>query len=201
VVSVAELPLRHPDRWARATRHPFLAAVRDGSIPGRAFNTWLAQDYAFVADLLWFQARLLARAPRQAQPVLVSGASALVDELAWFERRAEERSIGLTAPPLPAAVVYAGLLNDLDRAEVPLALAMLWTIERTYLDAWSFAAPGDPAYREFVDHWTDPAFTVYVDALAAAADAAGPAGPDLDDRFRQVVEAEIGFWDMAWAQP
>ena len=201
MVSVAELPLRHPDRWARATRHPFLAAVRDGSLPGSAFNTWLAQDYGFVGDLLRFQSRLLARAPRVAQPVLVSGASALVDELAWFERRAAETSISLTAPPLPAAVVYADLLDDLDRAEVPLALAMLWAIERTYLDAWSFAAPGDPAYRAFVDRWTDPAFTTYVDALAAAADAARPAGPDLDDRFRQVVEAEIGFWDMAWEQP
>jgi formylaminopyrimidine deformylase / aminopyrimidine aminohydrolase len=200
VVSVAELPLRHPDRWARATRHPFLAAVRDGSLPAQAFNTWLAQDYRFVGDLLRFQSRLLARAPRLTQPVLVSGASALVDELAWFARRAEETSISLTAPPLPAAVVYAALLDDLDRAEVPLALAMLWTIERTYLDAWSFAAPGDPAYREFVDHWTDPAFTIYVDALATAADAAGPAGPDLDDRFRQVVEAEISFWEMAWEQ-
>jgi thiaminase/transcriptional activator TenA len=197
-VRVAELPLRHRDRWARATRHPFLGAVRDGSLPGPAFNTWLAQDYRFVGDLLRFQSRLLARAPRLAQPVLVSGASALVEELAWFERQAAEKSISLTAPPLPAAVVYADLLDDLDRADIPLALAMLWTIERTYLDAWSFAAPGDAAYREFVDHWTDPAFATYVDALAVAADATGPAGPDLDDRFRQVIEAEIGFWDMAW---
>jgi thiaminase len=43
-VSVADLPLRHPDQWARATRHPFLGGVRDGSLPRAAFNTWLAQD-------------------------------------------------------------------------------------------------------------------------------------------------------------
>ena len=145
-MSVAELPLRHPTSCSRATRHPFLVGVRDGSLPGPAFNTWLAQDYRFVADLLRFQSRLLARAPRRAQPVLVNGASALVEELAWFERQASEKSISLTAPLLPAAVVYADLLDDLDRAEVPLALAMLWTIERTYLDAWSFAAPGHAAY-------------------------------------------------------
>jgi formylaminopyrimidine deformylase / aminopyrimidine aminohydrolase len=199
-VSVADLPLRHPDRWARATGHPFLGGVRDGSLPRTAFNTWLAQDYRFVNDLLRCQSRLLARAPRLAQPVLVSGASALVEELAWFERQAEEKSIDLAVPPLPAAVVYADLLDDLDRAEVPLALAMLWTIERTYLDAWSFAAPGHAAYRDFVDHWTDRGFASYVDALAAAADATGPAGPDLDDRFLRIIEAEIGFWDMAWEQ-
>jgi hypothetical protein len=77
---------------------------------------------------------------------------------------------------------------------------MLWTIEGAYLDAWSFAAPGDAAYRDFVDRWTEPAFAAYVDALAVAANATGPAGPDLDDRFLQIIEAEIGFWDMAWEQ-
>ena len=42
------------------------------------FDTWLAQDYLFVADLLQFQARLLARAPRMAQTVLAAGAATLV---------------------------------------------------------------------------------------------------------------------------
>jgi len=35
-----------------------------GMLPAAAFDTWLAQDRRFVGDLLWFQARLLARAPR-----------------------------------------------------------------------------------------------------------------------------------------
>ncbi len=88
---VADLPSRHPDAWTRATRHPFLEAVRDGTIPTAAFDTWLVQDFRFVSDLLRFQARKLARAPRPTQPVLAAGAVALVDELDWFEKLAVDR--------------------------------------------------------------------------------------------------------------
>ena len=77
--------------WTSATRHPFLNAVRDGTITDEAFDRWLVQDAIFVADLLKFQARLLARSPRRAQAVLVSGCAALVAELDWFEEQARRR--------------------------------------------------------------------------------------------------------------
>lgn len=191
---VAELLRRHPDAWRGATAHPFLQAVRDGSLPPAAFDTWLVQDARFVADLLRFQARLLARAPRPAQAVLAGGVGALVEELAWFEQQAAARGLDLTAPALPATAAYAELLDRLDGAGVPTALTALWTIERTYLDAWSAAAPGAPAYREFVEHWTVPAFAGYVTGLEEAADAAGGADDAL---FLEVVAAETAFWQMA----
>jgi thiaminase len=198
-VPVAELALRYPDQWALATRHPMLIAVREGQLPQAAFDIWLTQDYLFVADLLRFQARLLARAPRAAQPVLVAGAAALVAELTWFEHQAETGGIVVQAvKPQPATVAYRRILDDLDSADVPLALAMLWTIERTYQDAWSFAAPGAAPYREFVDHWTAPGFADYVAELAAVADKLEPAEPAVDRHFLSVVDAEIAFWDMAW---
>ena len=161
------------------------------------FDGWLAQDYRFVADLLRFQARLLGRAPRSAQPVLAAGVVALVDELAWFEQQATRRHLDLDVDPLPATVAYGRLLDRLDGMDVAVALAMLWTLERTYLDAWAYAAPGAPAYQEYVAHWTTPQFAGYVTALATAADALG-AGTDLDPLFNEVVDAEIRFWDMAW---
>ena len=164
------------------------------------FDRWLAQDYRFVADLLRFQARLLGRAPRSAQPVLAAGAVALVDELAWFEQQAARRHLELDVDPLPATVADGRLLDRLDGVEVAVALAMLWTLERTYLDAWTYAAPGAPAYQEYVAHWTTPPFAEYVTALAAATDALG-GRTDLDPLFTDVVAAEIGFWDMAWAAP
>jgi formylaminopyrimidine deformylase / aminopyrimidine aminohydrolase len=193
-VPVADLLSRHVDAWRRATAHPFLHAVRDGSVPVAAFHTWLVQDARFVADLLRFQARLLARAPRPAQPVLAAGLVALVEELAWFEERAAARGLDLSAPPLPATTRYAELLQRLDDADVPTALLALWTVERTYLDAWSQAAPGAPAYREFVEHWTTPGFAGYVAGLEAAADVVG-AGDDAV--FLEVVAAEVAFWDTA----
>ena len=193
---VTDLLHRHADEWARATRHPFLAAVRDGTLPGGAFDTWLVQDALFVADLLAFQARLLARAPRPAQAVLAAGAVSLVAELDWFAEQATARRLDLAAAPLPATQAYAGLLRRLDGADVGSALTGLWTIERTYLDAWSAAAPGAPALREFVEHWTVPGFAGYVADLGAAADGVG--APD-EAVFGEVVAAETAFWDMALA--
>jgi thiaminase len=194
-VPVAELLQRHAAEWRRAVCDPFLDAVRDGTLPAAAFDTWLVQDARFVADLLRFQARLLARAPRQAQPVLAGGVTALVEELAWFEQQAAARGLDLAAPALPATARYAELLERLDSADVPNALVALWTIERTYLDAWSGARPGAPEYREFVEHWTVPVFADYVAGLEVAADRAGPV--DADAVFLEVVAAEIGFWEMA----
>ena len=197
---VAELLQRHAARWSDATRHPFLAAVRDGTVARSAFDIWLVQDYRFVADLLWFQGRLLARAPRSAQPVLAGGAVALVDELRWFEVHATAHGVELRAPALPATAAYGELLLRLDSVDVDLAVTALWAIERTYLDAWSFASPGADAYRTFVEHWTTPEFAAYVGMLEQAADdALGPDRRDstLDATFIQLVEAETRFWDMA----
>jgi thiaminase/transcriptional activator TenA len=109
---------------------------------------------------------------------------------------------------MPATAAYAVLLGRLDDADVTVALTALWAIERAYLDAWSFAAPGAPAYREFVAHWTTPQFAAYVDALEQAADdAVGAAlgGSDLDAVFAEVVDAESDFWamalrDMTWTE-
>src|SRR5262249_1233532 len=146
------------------------------------------------------QARLLARAPRPAQAVLATGAAGLVDELAWFERQAAARHIDLGSDPLPATVAYRRLLERLDAADVPVALAMLWAVERAYLDAWCSAARGAPAYQDFVEHWTAPEFAGYVSGLQAAADGAlgGSGAEDLDTPFAEVVAAEVGFWDMTW---
>jgi formylaminopyrimidine deformylase / aminopyrimidine aminohydrolase len=200
-VLVSDLPQRHVADWTRATQHPFLAAVKDGTLPSPSFATWLVQDYRFVGDLLRFQSRLLARAPRHAQAALSAGVVGLVDELTWFEEQATALGLDLGAPALPVTLGYRRLLERLDAAAVPVALAGLWAVERVYLDAWSFAAPGGHAYREFVAHWTTPAFAAYVDALADAADRAlaGVEAPaELDGLFADIARAETGFWDMAW---
>ena len=184
----------HPGAWGRATAHPFLLGVRDGTLPPGAFDTWLAQDAHFVADLLRFQARLLARAPRPAQAVLAAGAVALVEELAWFEGLAAGRGLDLGVPRLPATEAYAGLLERLDGADVPAALTALWAVERVYLDAWTVAAPGADGYAEYVAHWTTPGFAAYVSALADAADALGGRH---DDVVLAVLDAEVAFWTTA----
>jgi formylaminopyrimidine deformylase / aminopyrimidine aminohydrolase len=180
--------------WAAATRHPFLDAVRDGTITDAAFDRWLVQDALFVGDLLAFQARLLARAPRPAQAVLAGGCTALVAELDWFEVQAAGRGIDLDQPALPATLAYRDLLGRLDAAPADDALTGLCVLERVYLLAWGSAASGDSPFREFVEHWTEPDFATYVDALGKLATLDG-----RDELIGDVLSHEVAFWDMALA--
>jgi thiaminase len=193
-VPTSDLLRDHSRAWEHATRHPFLLGVRDGGLAPGAFDRWLVQDAHFVGDLLRFQARLLARAPRAAQAVLASGAVALVEELSWFEELGDRRGLDLGALRLPATAAYAELLGRLDAADVATALTALWAVERVYLDAWTVAAPGAAEYAGYVDHWTTPGFAAYVDALAGAADALGGRH---DDVVLEVLDAEVAFWNMA----
>ena len=64
-------------------------AVRECTLATGAFETRLAQDHLFVADLLVFQSRLLARAPRSDQAVLAGGLVAV--EAAFLEVAQLER--------------------------------------------------------------------------------------------------------------
>ena len=199
--TVGDIIEREAGAWAAATRHPFLDGVRDGALPARAFAAWLVQDYLYVSDLLDFQTRLLARAPRPAQAVLAAGLVALEAELTWFEAQAEQRGLTLDTPRLPATAAYRDALLALDRAAAPVALAALWAIERAYLDAWRGAAPGAVAYREFVEHWTTPTFAAYVAGLEQAADAALAGGGDLaaaTEAVLTIARLERDFWEMAW---
>lgn len=178
--------------WAAATRHRFLDAVREGTISDLAFDQWLGQDALFVADLLTFQARLLARAPRPAQAVLAGGCVALVAELDWFEVQASRRGIDLAQPALPATLAYGELLQRLDAAPYDEAVTALWVLERVYLLAWGSAASSTSPFTEFVQHWTAPGFAGYVEALGALAVPDG-----RDDLVGDVLSHEVAFWDMA----
>lgn len=182
--------------WTAATTHPFLDAVRDGRLAPGAFATWLAQDALFVADLLAFQARLVARAPRPAQRVLAGGVVALVAELDWFDALAAHRGLDLDVEPLEATRDYADLLAALDAAPYPEAVTCLWALERVYLDAWTSALPATGDDAEVVEHWTGPAFEAYVTELERLAAAAAP---ELADRrlLLAVLHQEAAFWAMA----
>jgi thiaminase/transcriptional activator TenA len=180
--------------WTAATHHRFLDAVREGTITAEAFDRWLVQDAVFVGDLLTFQARLLARAPRSAQAVLAGGCVALVAELDWFETQAARRGIDVAQRALPATLAYRGLLRQLDSEPYEAAVTALWVLERVYLLAWASAASSTSPFVEFVEHWTDPGFAEYVDALGTLATPDG-----RDELVREVLTLEVAFWDMALA--
>jgi len=204
-VKARDLLGRHRAVWQKATRHLFLEGVREGTLPAGAFEEWLVQDYLFVLEGLGFQARLVPRAPRRDQALLIGGLVALEAELSWFEEQAERRELDLGRPRHPANAAYGDFLRELGSESYPAGITALWTLEQAYLDAWRGAAPGYPDYRPFVEHWTTPHFSEYVAGLERAADAAlGEATGGERERagaaFLEVVRLEKGFWDMALAR-
>jgi thiaminase len=180
--------------WRAATQHPFLNQVRVAGIAESAFDRWLIQDALFVTDLLAFQARLLARAPRPAQTVLAGGCLALAEELDWFQVQAARRGLDLAQPPLPETLAYRALLGELEARPYDDAVTALWVLEQVYLLAWSTvgAAGISGKYQLFVEHWTALGFESYVGALEVLASPAG-----RDDLIRTVLEREIDFGQMA----
>ncbi len=200
MTSAASLVAAHRHQWAEATWGPFLEGVHDGSLPQTAFESWLQQDYLFVADLLGFQARVLAMAPRADQAVIASGLVAMEGELSWFESKLRTGSEG-PGQPQPATVAYRRHLARLAAAPYPSAIVSLWALERAYLEAWRGAAPAAPRFQEFVDHWTTHEFVDYVARLERAADyslaaASESERTDAEAAFVATLALEAEFWRM-----
>lgn len=166
----------HASAWREATRHPFLDAVRDGTPSRQAFATWLAQDYLFVRDVLIFQARLLARAPRADQAVLARGLVAIEAELSWFEEQAERRGLDLQAPRHPTSAAYRDfLLRFLEHEPYPAAITALWALERVYLEANGIAATEDSRYLVTVQSNTGNLYRIDVESREVTQIDLGPA--------------------------
>src|SRR5690349_9728822 len=106
---------KHADAWKEATRHPFLDAVRDGSMPFQAFATWLVQDYFFVIYEFTVQAHLLPATPRYAQSLLIQNVAALEAELTWFEGRAKELGLSLNTEPHPVTAAYGAFMKTFEQ--------------------------------------------------------------------------------------
>ncbi len=182
--------------WRAATQAPFLEAAAAGTLPEPAFRRWLAQDYLFASGLTAYQAIMLAKAPRAAHRVLISGLAALDDELEWFESHAQRLGVELSVRPHPTCRAYLDfLMRSAYSAPWPVLTAILFGVEVSYLAAWSaFTATGP--YAEFIARWSSPTFRRYVDELASLA--LRHPHEAAQESFNQVLLYERDFWHMVW---
>ena len=161
---------RHMAARQAATVHPFLAGVRDGSVPEDAFDRWLAQDYLYARALVRAQSRIAAAAPFADVGLLAGGVVSTVGELGWFEEMAARRGVVLDAPMHPATRAYCDFLLALTYSGYAAQITAIWALERTYLESWEGARPGAQPYREFVKRWTTDGFRSYVGDLQSSVD-------------------------------
>ena len=198
----ADLLKRHAAAWQAATHHPFLDAVRDGTLAQEAFATWLVQDYCFASDEFAVQAHLLPSAPRYAQNLLIRNVAALEAELTWFEAQAKPLNLSLSTSPHPVTAAYGKFMRTLEQRPFAAAITATWAIERAYLEAWQSALPGQPRYRDYIERWTNPTFASFVEELeqtCARALTSGDADREAEAAFLEVAQLERAFWDMAWS--
>jgi thiaminase len=125
--------------------------------------------------------------------VLAARLVALEAELGWMEGHAKRLGLDLDVDHHPAAQAYRRHLDRVLREGFGPAITTLWTLERTYLEAWQNVAPGAAGYREFVEHWTLPEFAAYVDGLARVTSATGVS----EQAFVDTARLERDFWDLA----
>ena len=201
-MTAAALVSRHTAAWRAATVHPFLAGVRDGSLPENCFDRWLAQDYLYAQTLMRAQSHIAAAAPLADVGLLAAGVVNTVGELSWFEQMAARRGVVLDAPMHPTTRAYCDFLLALTYSGYPAQITAIWALERTYLESWDGARPGAQPYREFVSRWTTDDFRSYVGDLQSCVDrqleaCVADQAREAEDAFVRVTHHERGFWDMA----
>jgi formylaminopyrimidine deformylase / aminopyrimidine aminohydrolase len=193
---------RHTSAWQAATVHPFLAGVRDGSLPADSFDRWLAQDHLFAQTLVRAQSLIAATAPFTDIGLLAGGVVATVGELGWFEEMAARRGVVLDVPMHPATRAYCDFLLALTYCGYPAQITAIWAPERTYLESWQGARPGAQPYQEFVTRWTTDGFRSYVGDLQTSVGrqleaCVGEQAREAEDAFFWVTHHERNFWNMA----
>lgn len=185
--------------WRRMLTHPFVARTSDGTLPRETFDRWLTEDYYFVRSFQVYLAELSAIAPDdEAREVLAGGVAALVPELALFEKAAAGRGLDLAVEPSLLNVGYSSYLLSTVREGWPVAITVLYAVEKAYYDAWASVRDTtgpDTRYAGFIANWSSPEFAAYVEQLAALVDRE-VLTEAMELGFDRVVRFELAFWDL-----
>ncbi|EPS95650.1 hypothetical protein FOMPIDRAFT_1038434 [Fomitopsis schrenkii] len=187
------LSLPTPRPYSAATKHSFLTAAGQGTLPPALLSLWLAQDRIYAAHgYPAFIGRVLAAVPfsyldapdsqreRKNQEIVrvLSGALAnVVREVNFFGEVAAAHGLSVEGwKERKATRDYTAEMARIGaEGRIEDAMVFLWAMEQVYLDAWKYVeslTPVDPeggtapAVKALVDNWTNAEFVGFVDELA-----------------------------------
>ncbi|KAJ6847243.1 putative bifunctional TENA2 protein [Iris pallida] len=204
----------HRPIYERATRHPFILAIREGTVDIPAFKRWLGQDYIFVRDFVPFLASVLLKACKQSDDpsdmeVILGGLASLSDELSWFKSEASKWDVHLyTTAPQKANLEYCRFLQSLASPEVSyiVAVTAFWAIETVYQESFALCLEsGSETPAELIDtcrRWGNAGFGQYCQSIQGIADRCLEKAPSdevkkAEEAFLSVLSYEINFWNMS----
>ncbi|XP_031372440.1 probable bifunctional TENA-E protein [Punica granatum] len=205
---------KHSIVYIAATRHPFIHAIRDGSIDPNNFKRWLGQDYLFVRTFVPFASSVLLKAWKESDDssdmdVLLGGIASLNDEISWFKREASKWGVQLSSiVPQQVNQNYCRFLESLMGLEVEYteAITALWAIEVVYQQSFAHCLEEDastPAdLRETCQRWGNEEFGRYCSTLRMIADRRLMKATDSELKkaevtFLCILEHEVEFWNMS----
>jgi thiaminase/transcriptional activator TenA len=95
LTNISELKTAHSDLWDRATNHPFVNELGDGTLPIEKFRRYFIQDYVFVNDLSKTLGIAEAKAPdiASARPMAEFQSALMGAEDALFLRAFKELGV------------------------------------------------------------------------------------------------------------
>lgn len=194
---------------------PFNAELAAGTLSRARFRHYILQDAHYLLGFGRALALAAAKAPDPDAFVLFARAAeeAVVVERSLHEGFFRQEGIGpetfRATPPSPACDHYVSHLLAVAHAEpYPVVLAALlpcfWIYREVGRDIHARAAADNP-YRAWIDTYAGEDFSLAVDRVIAATDAAGAdAAPAQVERmhraFTHATRLEWMFWDGAYRE-
>ena len=210
-----QLRINHSDLWRKATHHPFIEELGNGTLSIEKFRRYFLQDYVFVNDLARMSGIAIGRAPDlpSARPIhqfltnLMGAEDALFIDAFKALNVPGETFRNASADPVTAA--FGDFLVRLAyEGSFPEICSALLVTEGVYMD-WgerlsrSGVAPGNPMYQGWIDIHTENVLGAFVGFLSDVVDRS-PAGERSRTRIERIfirsVEFEVKFWDMSYGE-
>ncbi|XP_072977963.1 bifunctional TENA2 protein [Typha angustifolia] len=206
--------IKHFSSYSRATRHPFILGICDGTVDFSSFKRWLAQDYIFVREFVPFVANVLLKACKQSDDIsdmetILGGIASLSDEISWFKNEASKWDVHLAnVAPLKENIEYCRFLQSFGSPEIDytVAITAFWAIETVYQNSFSLCIQSDSKtpveLMETCQRWGNAGFEQYCKSLQKIADRRLEKAPsniveEAQEVFVRVLEHEINFWNMS----
>jgi thiaminase/transcriptional activator TenA len=205
--------------WEAYARHPFVEALKDGTLPREAFLRYLVQDYVFLIHFSRAWALAVVKSDTAREMKMAAG---VVDGLVNHEMQLHVRTCaeaGIDAAALEAAeehpanlaytryVLEAGQAGDLADLLAALAPCVLGYGE---IGARLGAEAGTGPYADWIATYSGDEYQALARETGTLIDAAlarrigegfedAPRWPRLTHRFVTATRLEAGFWQMGLA--
>jgi thiaminase/transcriptional activator TenA len=203
--------------WERATSHPMVRAIADGSLPYETFRGYFEQNILYLQDYARAIALIVSRAPdRDAITTLSRFQGQIVDNeipanLRFLERLGGDvGAVGDEGTMLPTTYAYTRhLLSTCAQGDCAAGLTAVLPCQWSYGElARPLMAhpPEDPIYADWIAMFGNDEYdglveetTALLDRIADVDDAAQMAA--LTTIFERSTQYEVAFWDMAYGSP